>query len=42
MTHALLEAIEGDPRLRLVGGGLTNIKPVDATPNTPAAVPVQK
>ncbi|HEX9201941.1 MAG TPA: mechanosensitive ion channel domain-containing protein [Acidobacteriaceae bacterium] len=42
MTHALLEAIEGEPRLRLVGGGLTNIKPVDATPNTPAGVPVQK
>ncbi|HVJ05691.1 MAG TPA: mechanosensitive ion channel domain-containing protein [Candidatus Saccharimonadales bacterium] len=41
MTHALLEAIEGDPRLRLVGGGLTNIKPVDATPNA-APVPVQK
>jgi small-conductance mechanosensitive channel len=32
MTHALLDAIEGEPRLRLVGGGLTNIKPVDATP----------
>ncbi len=42
MTHALLEAIEGDPRLRLVGGGLTNIKPVDATPNTPVIAPVQK
>ncbi len=36
MTHALLDAIEGEPRLRLVGGGLTNIKPVDATPHTPA------
>ena len=33
MTHALLDAIEGEPRLRLVGGGLSNIKPVDATPN---------
>ena len=33
MTHALLEAIEGEPRLRLVGGGLANIEPVDATPN---------
>lgn len=32
MTHALLDAIQGEPRLRLVGGGLTNIKPVDATP----------
>jgi small-conductance mechanosensitive channel len=41
MTHALLDAIEGEPRLRLVGGGLTNIKPVDATPNTPA-ISVQK
>jgi small-conductance mechanosensitive channel len=37
MTHALLDAIEGEPRLRLVGGGLTNIKPVDATPHPPAA-----
>jgi small-conductance mechanosensitive channel len=36
VTHALLDAIEGEPRLRLVGGGLTNIKPVDATPNKPA------
>jgi small-conductance mechanosensitive channel len=36
MTHALLDAIDGEPRLRLVGGGLTNIKPVDATPNQPA------
>jgi len=36
MTHALLDAIEGEPRLRLVGGGLTNIKPVDATPHAPA------
>jgi small-conductance mechanosensitive channel len=35
MTHALLDAIEGEPRLRLVGGGLANIKPVDATPNQP-------
>ena len=35
MTHALLDAIEGEPRLRLVGGGLSNIKPVDATPNQP-------
>jgi small-conductance mechanosensitive channel len=35
MTHALLDAIEGEPRLRLVGGGLTNIQPVDATPNKP-------
>jgi small-conductance mechanosensitive channel len=40
MTHALLDAIEGEPRLRLVGGGLTNIKPVDATPNTPNTPPV--
>jgi small-conductance mechanosensitive channel len=36
MTHALLDAIEGEPRLRLVGGSLTNIQPVDATPNKPA------
>jgi len=36
MTHALLDAIEGEPRLRLVGGGLTNIQPVDATPNKAA------
>ena len=36
MTQALLTAIESEPRLRLVGGGLTNIKPVDATPNQPA------
>ena len=35
MTHALLDAIEGEPRLRLVGGGLANIKSVDATPNQP-------
>ena len=35
MTHALLDSIEGEPRLRLVGGGLANIKPVDATPNQP-------
>jgi len=35
MTRALLDAIEGEPRLRLVGGGLANIKPVDATPNQP-------
>jgi small-conductance mechanosensitive channel len=41
MTHALLDAIEGEPRLRLVGGGLTNIKPVDATPNQPP-VPVSR
>jgi small-conductance mechanosensitive channel len=34
MTHALLDAIEGEPRLRLVGGGLTSIKPVDATPHS--------
>ena len=39
MTHALLDAIESEPRLRLVGGGLANIKPVDATPNQPA-IPV--
>jgi len=26
MTHALLETIEGEPRLRLVGGGLANIE----------------
>jgi small-conductance mechanosensitive channel len=32
MTHALLDTIEGEPRLRLVGGGLANIEPVDATP----------
>jgi small-conductance mechanosensitive channel len=36
MTHTLLDAIESEPRLRLVGGGLTNIKPVDATPHPPA------
>lgn len=36
MTHALLDAIEGEPRLHLVGGGLTNIKPEDATPHPPA------
>src|SRR6266496_3218384 len=30
MTHALLQTIEAEPRLRLVGGGLTNIQPVDA------------
>ena len=35
MTHALLDAIEGEPRLRLVGGALANIKLVDATPNQP-------
>ncbi len=29
MTHALLDTIEGEPRLRLVGGGLANIEPVD-------------
>jgi small-conductance mechanosensitive channel len=33
MTRALLEAIEADSRLRLVGGGLAAIKPVDATPS---------
>jgi small-conductance mechanosensitive channel len=33
MTHALLDAIEAEPRLHLVGGGLINLKPVDATPN---------
>lgn len=32
MTHALLDTIEGEPRLHLVGGSLTNIQPVDATP----------
>ena len=41
MTHALLDTIEGEPRLRLVGGGLANIEPVDATPNQ-TAIPVQK
>jgi hypothetical protein len=41
MTHAMLETIEGEPRLRLVGGGLANIEPVDATP-TQSAIPVQK
>ena len=30
MTHALLQTIEAEPRLRLVGGGLTSIQPVDA------------
>jgi small-conductance mechanosensitive channel len=35
MTHALLDTIEGEPRLHLVGGGLSSIKPVDATPNKP-------
>jgi small-conductance mechanosensitive channel len=37
MTHALLDAIESEPRLHLVGGGLINIKPVDATPHPPTA-----
>jgi small-conductance mechanosensitive channel len=32
MTHALLDTIGGEPRLHLVGGSLTNIEPVDATP----------
>jgi small-conductance mechanosensitive channel len=32
MTHALLDAIEGEPRLHLVGGGITSIQPADATP----------
>jgi small-conductance mechanosensitive channel len=41
MTHALLDTIEGEPRLRLVGGGLANIEPVDATPNPPA-IPATK
>jgi small-conductance mechanosensitive channel len=41
MTHALLDTIEGEPRLRLVGGGLANIEPVDATPNQPA-IPATK
>ncbi len=41
MTHALLDTIEGEPRLRLVGGGLANIEPVDATPNQ-TVIPVQK
>jgi small-conductance mechanosensitive channel len=40
MTHALLDVIENEPRLRLVGGGLTNIKPVDATPSK-SVVPAQ-
>jgi small-conductance mechanosensitive channel len=40
MTHALLDSIETEPRLRLVGGGLTSIKPVDATPH-PAPIPVK-
>ena len=30
MIHSLLEAIAAEPRLRLVGGGLANIQPVDA------------
>ncbi len=38
MTHALLDTIEGEPRLHLVGAGLINIKPVDATPKP--AIPV--
>jgi small-conductance mechanosensitive channel len=37
MTHALLDTIASEPRLRLVGGGLTNIKPVDATPSRPVS-----
>jgi len=37
MTHALLDTIASEPRLRLVGGGLTNITPVDATPTRPVA-----
>jgi small-conductance mechanosensitive channel len=41
MTHALLDTIEGEPRLRLVGGGLANIEPVDATSNQPA-IPATK
>jgi small-conductance mechanosensitive channel len=41
MTHALLDTIEGEPRLRLVGGGLANIEPVDAAPNQPA-IPTTK
>jgi small-conductance mechanosensitive channel len=36
MTGALLDVIESEPSLRLVGGGLTSIKPVDATPNKTA------
>jgi small-conductance mechanosensitive channel len=40
MTHALLGAIEGDPRLRPIEGGVAGIKPVDATPApSPAAAP---
>jgi small-conductance mechanosensitive channel len=31
MTHALLQTIEAEPRLRLVGGGLTNIQAEAAT-----------
>jgi small-conductance mechanosensitive channel len=41
MTHALLTAIESEPRLRLVGAGLTAIKPVDATPHATPVAPVQ-
>jgi small-conductance mechanosensitive channel len=37
MTHALLDTIASEPRLRLVGGGLTNITPVDATPSKPVS-----
>jgi small-conductance mechanosensitive channel len=41
MTHALLTAIASEPRLRLVGAGLTAIKPVDATPHATPVAPVQ-
>lgn len=34
MIHTLLEAIEAEPRLRLVGGGLASIQPVDADVKT--------
>jgi small-conductance mechanosensitive channel len=42
MTHALLETIEAEPRLQLVGGGLTNIQPVDANiPNNAQPQPAK-
>jgi hypothetical protein len=39
MTHALLDTIAEEPRLHLVGGGLSNINPMDATPSQ-IAIPV--
>ncbi|PSH03137.1 MAG: hypothetical protein CXZ00_13665 [Acidobacteria bacterium] len=36
MTRALLKTIEAEPRLRLIGSGLTNINPVDTAGKTPA------